>query len=82
MKVSDLRQERLFTTEADETLAQAADRMRWHAIGALPVFDRHGLVGIIGERDVTAAVADGADPATTRGPQTTPWQAPAGPGRW
>jgi CBS domain-containing protein len=65
MKVSELHQQRLFTAEADETLDEAADRMRWHAIGALPVFDSHRLVGIITERDVTAAVADGADPATT-----------------
>ena len=65
MKVSDLHQQRLFTAEADEALEEAADRMRWHAIGALPVFDGHRLVGIITERDVTAAVADGADPAAT-----------------
>jgi CBS domain-containing protein len=67
MKVSDLRQQRLFTAEADDTLDEAADRMRWHAISALPVFDDgHHLVGIITERDLTAAVADGADPAATR----------------
>jgi CBS domain-containing protein len=39
MKVSDLHQQRLFTAEADETLDEVADRMRWHAIAALPVFD-------------------------------------------
>jgi CBS domain-containing protein len=66
MKVSDLHQQRLFTAEADETLDEAADRMRWHAIGALPVFDGHRLVGIITERDLTAAVADGADPSATQ----------------
>lgn len=68
MKVSDLHhQQRVFTAEADETLDEAADRMRWHAIGALPVFDDgHRLVGIITERDLTAAVADGADPAATQ----------------
>jgi hypothetical protein len=36
MKVSDLHQQRVFTAEAEETLDEAADRMRWHAIGALP----------------------------------------------
>jgi CBS domain-containing protein len=65
MKVSDLHQRRVFTAEAEETLEEAADRMRWHAIGALPVFDGHRLVGIITERDLTAAVADGVDPETT-----------------
>jgi len=65
MKVSDLHQRRLFTADADETLDEAADRMRWHEIGALPVFEGHRLAGIITERDITAAVADGVDPATT-----------------
>jgi CBS domain-containing protein len=66
MKVSDLHQQRLFTADADETLDEVADRMRWHAIAALPVFDAGHLVGIITERDLTAAVADGADPAATQ----------------
>jgi len=39
--------------------------MHWHGIGALPVFEAHRLAGIITERDITAAVADDADPATT-----------------
>jgi CBS domain-containing protein len=67
MKVSELHQQRLFTAEADEALDEVADRMRWHAVGALPVFDAdHKLVGIITERDLTAAVADDADPEATR----------------
>jgi CBS domain-containing protein len=80
MKVSDLHQQRLFTAETEETLDEAADRMRWHAIGALPVFDGHRLVGIITERDLTAAVADGVDPATTPvGNHMTPAPAVLGP---
>ena len=39
--------------------------MSWHQVGALPVFEGQRLVGIITERDLTAAVAEGADPATT-----------------
>lgn len=82
MKVCDLHQQRLFTAEAEEALDEAADRMRWHAIGALPVFDAdHHLVGIITERDVTAAVADGADPAATPvADYMTPSPAVLGPG--
>jgi CBS domain-containing protein len=80
MKVSDLHQQRLFSAEAEETLDEAADRMRWHAIGALPVFDGHRLVGIITERDLTAAIADGVDPATTPvGSYMTPAPAVLGP---
>jgi CBS domain-containing protein len=48
----------------EETLEDAADRMNWHQVGALPVFDGQRLVGIITERDLTAALAEGADPTT------------------
>ena len=65
MHVSDMAHQELFTAQADETLDEAADRMSWHQVGALPVFDGQRLVGIITERDLTAAIAEGADPTTT-----------------
>jgi CBS domain-containing protein len=66
MKVSDLQPHELFTAQAEETLEEAADRMSWHEVGALPVFDgQQHLVGIITERDLTAALAEGADPVRT-----------------
>jgi CBS domain-containing protein len=65
MKVSDLHQHELFTAQAEESLDEAADRMSWHQIGALPVFEGQHLVGIITERDLTAALAEGADPQST-----------------
>jgi CBS domain-containing protein len=65
MKVSDLAHHELFTAQAEETLDEAADRVSWHQVGALPVFDGQRLVGIITERDLTEAVAEGADPAAT-----------------
>ena len=66
MKVSDLQPHELFTAQADESLDVAADRMNWHQVGALPVLEGQHLVGIITERDITAAMAEGADPVTTR----------------
>ena len=66
MKVADLQHHELFTAQADESLDVAADRMSWHQVGALPVLEGQQLVGIITERDVTAAMAEGADPVTTR----------------
>jgi|SRR5215218_794683 CBS domain-containing protein len=65
MKVSDLRPHELFTAQADESLEVAADRMSWHQVGALPVLEGQHLVGIVTERDLTAALAEGADPAIT-----------------
>ena len=65
MKVSDLQHHELFTAQEDESLDVAADRMSWHQVGALPVLEGQHLVGIITERDVTAAMAEGADPVTT-----------------
>ena len=65
MKVSDLQQHELFTAQADESLDVAADRLSWHQVGALPVLEGQHLVGIITERDVTAAMAEGTDAATT-----------------
>jgi CBS domain-containing protein len=65
VKVSARYRPVLVTVDSDESLADAADRMRWYAVGALPVYERHALVGIVTERDVTAAVADGVDPART-----------------
>src|SRR5215213_3382680 len=65
MKVSDLQPHELFTAQAEETLEEAADRMSWHQVGALPVFEGQHLVGIITERDLTAALAEGADPGVT-----------------
>jgi CBS domain-containing protein len=59
MKVSSRYRPVLVTVDVDEPLVVAADRMRWYAVGALPVYERHSLVGIVSERDVTAAVADG-----------------------
>src|SRR4030095_14577799 len=38
--------------------------MSGHQVGALPVLEGQHLVGIITERDVTAAVAEGADTVT------------------
>jgi CBS domain-containing protein len=56
----------LITTEADDTLLDAAGQMHCYQIGALPVYELHRLTGIITERDIVAALAEGADPKTTR----------------
>ena len=56
----------LITTQPDDTLVDAAGQMNCYQIGALPVYDERKLIGIVTERDLTAAIAEGIDPATTR----------------
>jgi CBS domain-containing protein len=64
MKVSAMYTPEILSAGANEDLAEVAARMQFHEVGALLVF-RHGLMeGIITERDLMCAVADGADPAT------------------
>lgn len=65
MKVEALYTPHVRTVDPGEDLAVAASRMQFHEIGALAVFDRGRLVGIITERDVLRAVGDGRDPERT-----------------
>lgn len=65
MRVCDRCHHVLITAGPDETLADIAGRMTFYRIGALPVYQQHRLIGIVTERDLVAAVAEGANPATT-----------------
>ena len=66
MRVSERCHQVPIVTVPSESMLGAASRMRWYRVSALPVFHRHRLVGILTERDVVAALADGVDPASTR----------------
>ena len=49
------------------SVTEAARKLRDHKIGCLPVGENDRLVGILTDRDIVCrAVADGADPATTK----------------
>lgn len=50
---------------ADETLAEAASRMREQQTGSLLVMDSDRLLGIFTERDLLKAIASGLDPKQT-----------------
>jgi CBS domain-containing protein len=45
-----------------ESLAEAASRMRFNDVGSAAVITDGSLVGILTERDLARAIADGADP--------------------
>lgn len=65
MKVDELYQKTILTADVDESLADVAARLQFHEIGALAVYDEHMMVGIVTERDLVRAMADGVDPLTT-----------------
>jgi len=83
MKVSEIMTKATVTDAADDSLAEAAARM-WNAqTGSLLVMDGENMLGIVTERDLLRAVANGLDPkqvplkdvmrtdVVTCGPQTT-----------
>jgi len=51
---------------ADESLADVASRMRWNDVGSVAVMDHGKLAGVLTERDLTRAIADGANPVESR----------------
>lgn len=46
----------------DATLREAARLLTEESIGALLVYSPHGPAGVLSERDIVAALAEGADP--------------------
>lgn len=62
MKVSDIMTQAIVTEAADDTLAQAAAKMREQQTGSLLIMDGDRLLGIFTERDLVKSVASGRDP--------------------
>jgi CBS domain-containing protein len=57
MRISEVMTEAAVTDRPDDTLRQAAGKMRMQQTGSLLVLDGEDLVGIVTERDVLKAVA-------------------------
>ena len=66
MKVSEIMTEAAIHDRADDTLAEAARTMWDQQTGSLLVMDGDDLQGIVTERDVLRAVAEGLDVNDTR----------------
>jgi len=64
MRIGELTRQELLTADLAETLSQAASRMRYGDVSALPVVEAGRLVGILTERDLARAAAEGVDPRT------------------
>jgi CBS domain-containing protein len=63
--VRDLMSKSIVTGDPRQTLVEAAAEMRARRTSALAVLDDESIVGIITERDLMRAIADGRDPSTT-----------------
>ncbi|HWL66358.1 MAG TPA: CBS domain-containing protein [Actinomycetota bacterium] len=62
MKVSDIMTAACLSDSPDDTVAEAATKMRQNQTGSILVMDSGKLAGILTERDVLRVVAEGKDP--------------------
>jgi CBS domain-containing protein len=68
MKVKDIMTEQVEIVHPDDSLKEAAQKMRDRDIGFLPVCDGDRLVGVVTDRDITLrSTAEGTDPNTSIG---------------
>ena len=65
VKVADLMTPAALTDAPDDTLSEASSKMWSQQTGSLLVMEDSKLIGIITERDLLKAVAQGDDPKTT-----------------
>lgn len=61
MKVRALYRPEVVSADPDEALVDAAGRMQYQEIGSVAVLEHGKLVGILTERDLARALADGID---------------------
>ena len=66
MKVSDLMTKAAVTDAPDDTLSEAAAKMREQQTGSLLIMDGNQLAGIVTERDVLKVVGEGQDPKSVK----------------
>ncbi|HEX4940892.1 MAG TPA: CBS domain-containing protein [Actinomycetota bacterium] len=59
MDVNMVYRDEVFSITGEDTLEEAARRMHGNEVGSLVVLDDHRCVGIITERDLTRAIAEG-----------------------
>lgn len=64
--VGELVGDRVVSVRGEESLRRAAEVMEVESIGALLVENAHGTLGIITERDLVRAIAEGLDPEEER----------------
>jgi CBS domain-containing protein len=63
--VYDLMAKSIVSGDPRQSLVEAAAQMRANHISALAILEGKAIVGIVTERDLMSAIADGRDPAAT-----------------
>jgi CBS domain-containing protein len=67
MLIREIMTEQVEFVRPDESLQEAALKMRDFGVGPLPVCENEGVVGMLTDRDITIrAVAEGRDPESTK----------------
>lgn len=64
--VAELMQTALVSVSPDATLRRAADVLTVEEVGVALVQGREGFVGVVSERDIVRAIAEGEDPDDAR----------------
>ena len=68
MKIKEIMTRTVEVIHPSDTLQNAAEKMRNHNVGFLPVYNGGELIGVLTDRDIVVrAVAKGADPRTMLG---------------
>ncbi len=65
MNVGSVYRVGVFTIDQSDPLSEAASRMQFNEVGSLAVFEASRFVGIVTERDLVRAMADGIDAEET-----------------
>lgn len=67
MKIKDIMTKSIAIIDPEDTVIQAAQLMKKHNVGSIPVCRGEKVIGIITDRDIALkAVANGSDPGTLR----------------
>ena len=65
MKIKDIMSKTIAFAKPEDTIIQAAQLMKKHNVGSIPVCRGEKVIGIISDRDIALkAVANGSNPAT------------------
>lgn len=65
MKIKEIMTRTVEVIHPSDTLQNAAEKMRNHNVGFLPVYNSGELIGVLTDRDIVVrAMAKGADPRT------------------